>query len=561
MDALSRPASESSGPDLAFLLAASTLLTESFEYETALARLARLAVPYLGDWCAIHTIEDGAIREIAVVHQDGAKQGVLDSLRRQYPVDLNNARVIVEALRTGDSTLRARISDADLAAAARDAAHLTELRALDLAAVLCVPMVARGEVLGVITCGMDRGGAFPPGRLDLARDLARRAALAVDNARLYQRAQRAAEDEGRFRAAAEEQGGELNSVIEAIADGVFVCDGNMRITRANAAALRYLGLDPGLALDQPADYVPLIEPRTPDGAPIPVEDSPLARGLRGETSDNFRAVLRHAATGEELHVRCSYAPIRDAAGEITGAVAVMTDIEALHAVERQKDDLLWVASHELKTPITALRATLQLTTRRLRGAGQDDMAQSLEPLLGQVDRLTALVNDLLDVARTQSGALDLQPATMDLAAISRRLTEAMQATTDSHTLTVTAPEALLVPGDEGRIEQVITNLISNAIKYSPQGGPIGIRVQVVGREAQVCVSDAGIGIPAAERSRLFERFHRAPNAQAQRIRGFGLGLYISQAIVAAHGGRIWLADPGPAGAERGSVFCFSLPLD
>jgi len=189
------------------------------------------------------------------------------------------------------------------------------------------------------------------------------------------------------------------------------------------------------------------------------------------------------------------------------------------------------------------------------------MAQSIDPLLGQVDRLTALVNDLLDVARAQSGSLEIQPTTMDLAALSRRLTEAMQATTEHHALTVTAPATLLVPGDEGRIEQVITNLISNGIKYSPEGGPIAIEVEIVGHEARVCVSDAGIGIPATERGRLFERFHRATNAQAQRIRGFGLGLYISQAIVTAHGGRIWLAEAAPAGATRGSVFCFSLPLE
>jgi signal transduction histidine kinase len=562
MDTLSRPAAGSSDSDLAFLLDASTLLAESFAYETTLGRLAHLAAQDLGDWCAIHTVERGAIHEVAVVHREGAKQGVLDDLRLRYPVNLDNAPLIMDALRTGHSTLRAQISDADLTAAARDASHLTGLRALGLASVLCAPMVARGVVIGVITCGMDGGQVFAPGRLELARDLARRAALAVDNARLYQQAQQATEDERRLRAALEDRAAELNGVIEAIADGVFVCDRTMRITQANAAALRYLGLNEDLAPDQPAGYAPLIEPRTAGGEPIAVEDSPLARGLRGETGVGFRAVLRHAVTGEELQVRCSYAPIRDAAGEITGAVAVMNDLTMLQDVERQKDDLLWAASHELNTPITALRAALQLTTRRLRRSGQEDMAQTIEPLLGQVDRLTALVHDLLDVARAQSGSLEIQPVSMDLAALSRRLTEAMQATTEDHTLTVIAPATLLVSGDESRIEQVLTNLISNAIKYSPEGGPIAVRVEIAGREAQVCVSDAGIGIPAAERERLFERFHRATNAQAQRIRGFGLGLYISQAIVTAHGGRIWLAgaDPTPGGAERGSVFCFSLPL-
>lgn len=288
-----------------------------------------------------------------------------------------------------------------------------------------------------------------------------------------------------------------------------------------------------------------------------VADYPLARALRGETGTDYRFLLRQVGSEQDLYVRCSYGPIHDAAGAIRGAVAVLSDISELYRLEQQRQQFLAVASHELRTPITTIKAGLQLAARRLNREGQADAVSLLDRVDRQVDRLTALVGDLLAVERLQNGGLALHTARFDLAALLRQVAETMQTTSERHAITVQAPPALSLLGDAHRLEQVFTNLIGNAIKYSPAGGPITVDLRADAGSAQVGVQDVGIGVPQADQARIFEQFGRGANVATQQISGFGLGLFISQAIVQAHHGRLWLdtTHPGP-----GSVFWVSLPV-
>jgi len=272
-------------------------------------------------------------------------------------------------------------------------------------------------------------------------------------------------------------------------------------------------------------------------------------------------------------------------------MVVCQDVTALRRAERLKDQFLAVASHELRTPLTSVKGYTQVILTRLAqrqecfaavGGGpecrvecQRDQTQ-LQTALRQINRLNALVGDLLDVSRLEGGRLDLYLAPVDIAGLARSVAGRLQETTSRHQIVVMA-EAAPAPeelrGDEGRLDQVFTNLLQNAIKYSPAGGRILVDVRVV-RQARnstadltrlppggqgwvvVGVKDQGVGIPADQLERIFERFYRASNALMRSFGGLGLGLHISREIVNRHGGTIWVESE----EERGSTFYFSLPI-
>jgi signal transduction histidine kinase len=224
-----------------------------------------------------------------------------------------------------------------------------------------------------------------------------------------------------------------------------------------------------------------------------------------------------------------------------------------------RDRFLSVASHELKTPpLISLLLQAQLLERRVERASllPEREQRALQLISRQSRRLDRMIVALLDISRLELGQLSLNRESVDLCALARRTVAEVQPTTEIHAVTYTAPEdALFVDGDELRLEQVLQNLLQNAIKYSPEGGPIEVIVEA--RAGQVCVvvSDRGIGIPEEALPRLFERFYRAPNAEPRHISGLGIGLYVVKEIVRLHGGSVG------AGRQQGggSRFFVCLP--
>lgn len=232
--------------------------------------------------------------------------------------------------------------------------------------------------------------------------------------------------------------------------------------------------------------------------------------------------------------------------------------------DQQQDQLLMLAAHELLTPITVIKGTLQLTRRRLHAAGHLAEAAQIDVAAAQVDRLTALVDYLLRASQINGALVELEICLFDLADLVRQVGADMQILSPAHEMRVQVPEHLALEGDAARLGQVLRNLISNAIKYSPAGGGVEVTLDLVGADVQLCVRDFGLGIPTAERDQVFERFHRASNVGG--IPGFGLGLAMSREIVRAHHGRLWVGDlptPAtavPAGTLPGSLLCLRLPL-
>ncbi len=231
------------------------------------------------------------------------------------------------------------------------------------------------------------------------------------------------------------------------------------------------------------------------------------------------------------------------------------------AAQRIKDDFLSIVSHELRTPLTSIQGYSQLLEGRLRTDrdGESKEMAHLRVIRSQVGRMRRLVDDLLDVSRIdRRGGVSIETVDFDLAAQVREAVARVRRENRDREIEVTAPEALGVHADQDRIDQVLSNLLENAVKYSPDGGPIAVTVERRGGEVEVRVADAGVGIPAEHRENVFERFYQADDdAGRRRFGGLGLGLYISRAIIDAHGGRIWAAANADAG--HGSIFGFRIP--
>ncbi len=273
---------------------------------------------------------------------------------------------------------------------------------------------------------------------------------------------------------------------------------------------------------------------------------------------------------EQRHWRVSYYPVRTPSGGIVGVGAVVVEVTAerraqkererllaeAHEAIRVRDDFLSIASHELKTPLTPLTLHLEMLKHRA-AAGQPTPPAVVEKALAQVKQLSGLINDLLDTSRIGAGRLKLEPKPLRIRELLREVVADFRQSSVRHEFECEGPEEdLVVQGDRDRLAQVLTNLLENAIKYSPTGGTVRVACARRGAEFRISVSDAGIGIPADQQEHLFERFFRARNAPISGFGGLGLGLYICRDIVESHGGRIWVESE----AGQGSTFHFTLPL-
>jgi signal transduction histidine kinase len=241
----------------------------------------------------------------------------------------------------------------------------------------------------------------------------------------------------------------------------------------------------------------------------------------------------------------------------------------LEEVDRLKTQFLSMASHELRTPLTAVSGFIQVARRRVaRAAAQDDpsidwkqeatrAAETLELAQRQARRLGRLVDELLDVSRLQLGRVELQPTEIELVAILREVIERMRLISTMHTIELeTKVESVVIRADRDRMDQVFENLIGNAVKYSPSGGKVRVTLSVTGGEAEVAISDQGIGISSDELGRIFNLFYRSPDPRAGHVGGLGLGLYISREIITRHGGKLW----AESDTTNGSTFHVSLPV-
>jgi signal transduction histidine kinase len=544
-------------------------------------------------------VEGGTILE--VLHQQGYGSETRTAQRlmrawRRFPVSLPTPAG--DAVRTGESVL---MEDSR----AREARypHLSEVRdAVGEGAVAALPLVANGRPLGALHLGFAASRAFLPDDRAFMRTLAGDCAQALDRVRLYE-AERAARAQAEAaRRLAEAAQGRLAFLAEAGA--ALASSLGYETTLQQVADLAVPRLADWCVVDVAREDGALTRVAIAHADPA---RRAAAERLRREypaiAPDETHTAARVAATGRpwvDAHVSPErlVAEARDpqhlelvrtlgfgaelvvplvARERVLGTITLVSetqgrygdpaDLQFAEALARRcalavdnarlyrqaqdavraRDEFLSIAAHELRTPVTAIKGLAQLMQRFRARARLDDarLERTLAQMVESSNRLAALTEDLLDVARLQSGHLELRPQVLSPGGFVRGLVEAFAAQTDErHPLDVAMEDTGPVHADPARLEQVLDNLLTNAVKYSPDGGTITVAVRSDGAGALIEVQDRGIGLPPGAETAIFEPFGRAPNAAARHIPGLGLGLYLCRHILELHGGRIWAESPG-----------------
>jgi two-component system phosphate regulon sensor histidine kinase PhoR len=427
-----------------------------------------------------------------------------------------------------------------------------------------IPLLAGGTVVGVVCVYGDerlRERVDVPALMTMGSQLG----LAIANVRLYQdtRTERL----------------KLATVINSIAEGVVLCSSEGRIVLANQSAMELLSVERIPAEQSISDMPDFYAIRDLEGEALPVERLPMARALSGEIFHDYRVLMR-GASGQDTVLSFSGAPVYDDENNVDGAVVIFRDVTTSQKLERAKDDFLAVAAHELRSPLAAVRGYTDLLVRREQRRGEEDSPElrGLTILAQQVTHMLRMVDNILDVSRIDAGQVSLQPQPVNLVGLVEQVLEQQRPTAGDRALLMeTAEHELFVVCDSLRIRQVLTNLVGNAIRYSPPTASVCVQLSIksaaeiaarhpgfaaawpgahdeVAKLVLVSVEDQGAGISDDQHGRLFKRYARG---RERRGEGLGLGLYLSREFVARHGGQIW----AESREGQGSTFFFTLPLE
>jgi PAS domain S-box-containing protein len=479
-----------------FIASAGDALSSSVDYRDTLGKVAELAATEIADWCSIDVVElDGTTTQLARAFRDPAKVAV------EAPVD------VAAVIRTGEPALALELGPSSY---------------------LCVPLKGRDAVIGAITLATtELGQPFGAEDLRLAEELARRVATAIENARLYH------ELEARAQAA---------SVLATIGDGVFLIDRSGDVRLWNSAAESITGLHEAEVLGRPAaaalpgwEAVEALIPVASTGELARAESIPFQFGAR------------------ELWLSIS------AVGYEDGTVYAFRDLTDERALESMRQDLVATVSHELRTPLAAIYGSA-LTLRRSDVTFDLDLHdQLLDVIAEESDRLANIVNDLLLSSQLDTGKLKANIERCDPLEIVKTVIEAARMHLPERVqLELSARNDVpAVAADSGQLRQVLSNLIENAIKYSPTGGTITVALEQGPRHVRFAITDAGLGIPPAEQQLIFQKFYRLDPHMSRGIGGTGLGLYICRELVRRVDGRIWVESDG----SSGSTFFVEIPQE
>jgi PAS domain S-box-containing protein len=515
---------------LSFLAEASTILASSLDYESTLQAVARLVIPHLADWCAVDVTDpEGRLARIAIAHAALSHDELLGRAG-QLPSPGHDDPVGPSAvLRRGSSELAPHVPDDILGSLGGDDAGGEVLRQLGFASYVCVPLHGRDRVLGTILFASGEPGRYGEGELALAEELARRAAVAVENSLLYRQV---------------EERAQATRVLAAVGDGVFLVDGRGIVRLWNAAAETITGLPAAEVVGRPASEA--IPGWAAVAGRVPVSAPP-------GSGNRFEAVPLELPEGE-LWLSLSGVGFAD------GTVYAFRDLTQDRVLDELKAEFVSTVSHELRTPLAAVYGaamTLQRPEFRADGEQRDRL---LDLIAKESERLAAIVDDILWAGRVDSESLQLSIQSCDAEELARGVLESAEVHRPAGVeLRLTAPESLpLVSGDPDKIRQVLANLLDNAVKYTPEGGCIEVELSVDADNLRFAVHDPGLGVPPVEQRKIFEKFYRLDPNLTRGVGGTGLGLYICRELVRRMDGRIWVVSPRPG--VKGSTFAFELPL-
>jgi len=449
------------------------------------------------------------------------------ALQDRYPPKPDQPHGVPQVLRSGEAEFFPVIPDEILEEAIGDDEEMREIvEQLGLRSTICVPLTARGRTLGALTLiAAETHPTYTEADLQLALELAHRAAVAVDNARLYGEA---------------EKGANAAQALAYVADGVVLLDGDGVVRHWNPAAAAITGVDETHALGKPVDEVVSAWAALTSHVPLA---QPGASGTRPVT-------VPLVLDGRELWVAVSGVDF----GE--GTVYALQDVTGERALEKTRSDFVATASHELRTPLAAVYGAVRTLRREDIELSEADRTTFLEMIESEALRLSHIVGQILLAGQLDADAVELSVTECNPAEIAAGVIESASVhLPEGITLSLNADGAPSIMCDENKLRQVLVNLLDNGIKYSPDGGKVGIRLERDGNGCLIEVSDEGLGIPSSEREKIFEKFYRLDPQQTKGVGGSGLGLYICRELVERMSGRLTVeSKPG-----RGSRFTVDVP--
>ena len=589
-----------------FLLEASAMLASSLDYSKTLDAVAKLAVPRFAEWCAIDIAsEDNTkLQRLCSAHADPEMFRRMRELYERYPPDAGETSGIYQVLQTGVAEFYPQISADFLEETARDKKHFELLQKLNLGSAMIVPLKARGRVCGVMTFINSASGKIFTGEdLALAEDLANRAALAIENTRLFR-------IEQKTRAAAERTSNfltRLQNVSFALAAAVTPQEVTFTVIEQ---AAKSLGAHAGVIVKLTASGDEL-EIVSSIGFPEKVtrewkkfslaEKVPIAEAVRFGKPILIESSEKHAAEYPALGLLASVTNTNSMAAlpmivkeQVIGAMGFSflqpqnfaEDVRAfMKAVayqcaqaferaqlyeneralrqqaenaSRMKDEFLATVSHELRTPLNAIVGWAKILSSE--AADPEMNARAVEIIERNAHAQSQIIEDILDVSRIITGKLNLNASEIELNALVAAALESVKPTARTKEIEFTAdfsPDSLRVWADADRLQQVLWNLFSNAVKFTPIGGKVEVIVRKTNDSAEIAVRDNGQGIEPEFLPSIFDRFSQADASSARQFGGLGLGLAIVRHLVEMHGGTVKAES---AGSGSGATLSFTMPL-
>ena len=421
--------------------------------------------------------------------------------------------------------------------------------------VLAVPLSTGDDVLGVMLLFHSEPNYFTAEHQELVMAAAHQITVMIKNTELYRLIRNQAERLGTMLRTQRADASQRLAILESITDGVVVTDVESKIVAVNRSAQQFLGVSEDEVVGQDVRNLYRNFPADVTDAVVEAASQLVATDAARSYSPRTEVLLER----DKRVLSAYFAPILDEETECQGVVTVLRDITREREIAQAKSEFVSIVAHELRTPMTSIKGYADLILSGAAGSVSETQMQFLRVIRTNVERLAALVGDLLDISRIEAGRVkfDIRPLRMD--EVAREVVDSLQGEIVRRNLEleVDIPTHLpQVQGDRNRIVQVLTNLVSNAYKYTPPGGRITLALHRANGELQVDVSDTGIGIAPTDSDRVFERFYRADHDLVRQQTGTGLGLPIAKSIVEMHGGRMWVRSE----LGKGSTFSFSLPV-
>ncbi len=415
---------------------------------------------------------------------------------------------------------------------------ITEAASMGLLTGVGLPLMTRQKLVGMIFVFRSSPGIFSTNDVSLLRSFADQAAIAIQNAQFYQQINQ------------EKQ--RLDALLDTAADGILILQPTLRVERCNPAFLKLISLTKEEVVNNLHEQIVrwVVQPR--DGS----LEKAVADGwpLTPNAILYVEGDLKRNANLPPLPVSITYAPLIAVDGTLVNIIAQIRDITRFRQADEIKSTFVSIVSHELKTPVALIKGYVSTLRRDDAKWNSNIVKESLTVIEEEADHLNALIENLLEATRLQADGLSIKRADCSLTNLIERIARKFKTQTKDHQIKVDLPaEFPVILCDERRLEQVISNLISNSIKYSPQG-EILISGQVRSDMVIICVHDEGPGIAPEDLPHVFDRFYRGSET-AKHSKGAGLGLYLTKAIIESHGGKIWIDQ----GRMKGTHLCFSLP--